>query len=80
MLAQVTIFYELHHHMQVIRRLKRVIELKTEWMVELPHDLSLGHRVLYLFVLNQLRFGHGLERKNLLLRLARYFDLKYFPE
>ena len=80
MLAQVTILNELHHHMQMIRRLKRVIELETEWMVELPHDLSLGHRVLNLLVLDQLRLRHGLERENLLLRLAWYFNLEYFAK
>jgi len=49
-------------------------------MVEILHDLSLGHRVLNLLVLDQLRLRHGLERVNLLLRLTWYFNLEYFAE
>lgn len=49
-------------------------------MVEIPHNLSLGHRVLNLLVLDQLGLRHRLERVNLLLRLAWYFNLEYFAE
>lgn len=41
MLRKIAVFDQLHNHVQVLGRLKRVLERQDEWVRQLPHNLSL---------------------------------------
>lgn len=64
--------------MHVVRGLKAVKEFKHVRVVELLHDLSLGHRVPNLILLDEKRLLHRLH--GVLLACVELLDSKYFSK
>lgn len=62
LLAQVSILNELHHHMQMVRRLECVFQPEHVRMIECFHDVSLSDCVFNLVVRNEELLLHRLHR------------------
>ena len=76
MLRQVTALTHLHHHVQIIRRLERIVQPQYEWVLLLLHNFYFTHRILHISFGFQLLFLH---RFHCVVSLT-FLNLKYATE